>query len=105
MSQTIQGGGSQEDKGPIEDALESGRTERSYSRTMTEVESDEIREVRQQLREQAGSETAKVSAQVLGDKPRRILTFPVKHGVTIWNVLAITLVPICCMLLTTYVNA
>ena len=75
---------------------------------MTEVESDEIREVRERLREQTGaSTTADVSAEVLGvgDKPRTILSFPVKHGVTFWNVLAIPLVPICIMLLTTYVSA
>ena len=67
-----------------------GKAERFYSRTFTEVESDNMLEVREALGE---------------DKPLKIFCFPVKHGVSVWNVLAIVLIPICIMLTTTYVNA
>ena len=39
------------------------------------------------------------------DEQVTILSFPVKHGVRFWNVLAIPLVPVTIMLLATYVNA
>ena len=42
---------------------------------------------------------------MIDEKPRTILGFPVKHGVTIWNVLAIPFTGISIMLLNTYVNA
>ena len=63
--------------------------------------------MRQKLLSQPdGKEKAKVSAQALGeDKPRKIFSFPVKHGVTTANVLAIALIPILLMLVGTYVNA
>ena len=55
---------------------------------------------------QGSQETARVSAHSLGyDTPRKIMCFPVKHGVSGFNLLAIAVVPICVMLTTTYVNA
>ena len=59
----------------------SGQAERSYSRTFTGIETK-------------GQE-----------RPRKVLCIPVKQGVTASNVLAIAVVPILAMLISTYVNA
>ena len=36
---------------------------------------------------------------------RKLCSFPVKHGVTYWNVLAIIMVPCCMMIIATYLSA
>ena len=39
------------------------------------------------------------------ERPRKIMCLPVKHGVSALNLLAIPLVPMCMMMLSTYMNA
>ena len=51
------------------DAFEAEQMDRTYSRTMTEVETDEIREVRERLKKEADNiQDVKLSALV-GEKP------------------------------------
>ena len=62
------------------------KRERSYSRTMSVTSN------------------ADVNAYVK-KAPRRLCGFPVKHGVSRWNLLAIVMTPLCVMLISTYLNA
>ena len=73
---------------------------------MTVVSNDEVREVQEKLiQEGHGEEKAKVAAEVLDVKKNKVFGFSVKHGVTVWNVLAIPFTAISIMILNTYVNA
>ena len=78
---------------------------RTFSRTQTLVGSsaEDLRRVREM--------DAKVAKKLLEEEKRQIenrrtlFGFPVKHGISRANLVAVILVPLCMMLLSTYVNA
>ncbi len=61
--------------------------ERSYSRTMTVTSNEDL------------------PNPYVKEIKRKLFGFPVKHGVTRWNLLAIIMTPLCVMLISTYLNA
>ena len=73
-------------------------------RTETLVQTEEIKQVKEEYRQMHGEDLADEHL-VEQEKVEKVCCVPVKTGVRWWNVLAIPLVPCTIMLLTTYVNA
>jgi hypothetical protein len=66
--------------------------ERSNSRTMT-------------ITSNGSNDSFTTSVYAPEEKVKKICGLPVKHGVTVFNLMAIILVPLCMMLIITFLNA